>query len=76
MKFVIDKIEDNIVVLENIETGEIINEEKNNLPIDVKEKDVLKLENNIYVLDILTKEERIKRIMEKMNFLRQRDNNG
>lgn len=76
MKFAIDKIEDNIVVLENIETGEIINEEIANLPSDIKEKDILRLENNQYALDILGKEDRIKRIMEKMNKLRQEDNNG
>lgn len=76
MKFAVDKIEDNIIVLENIETGELIEEKLINLPSDIKEKDILRLENGLYVLDVLSKEERIKRIMEKMNKLRQEDNNG
>lgn len=74
MKFAVDKIEDNIVVLENIVTGEIINEKIDNLPADVKEKDILSLENKQYILDVETKEERMKRIMEKMKMLRQEDN--
>lgn len=71
MKYAVDKIEENIVTLENIETGElIIIDDINILPIGVKEKDILRYENNEYKKDELSKEERIKIIREKMNLLK------
>lgn len=71
MKYAVDKIEGDIATLENIETGElIIIDDTNILPIGVKEKDILRCENNEYKKDELSKEERIKIIREKMNLLK------
>lgn len=50
-EFSIDRIEENIIVLENRENGEIINIEKNKLPFKVQEGDILKYINGRYILD-------------------------
>ena len=57
MKYAVDRIEDNIVVLENIETKEKKKVKKDLLPI-IKEGSILIEENNSYKLD---KEEELKR---------------
>ena len=70
MKFVIDRIENNIAVLENIENNEIINVDINELPKKAKEKDVIFYYGNEYILDNFEKEERIRKIEEKMKKLK------
>ncbi len=70
MKFVVDRIEKDIAVLENIVNNDVIEVNVNELPNNVKEKDVVKLDNNKYVLDIKEKEERINRINEKFEMLK------
>ena len=70
MRFAIDKIMDDIAVLENIDTGEIKNVDICILPKNIKETDILILENGIYKLDINEKENRINMLKEKMNKLR------
>ena len=66
MKFAVDKIIDNIVVLENLSDGTIIHVSICELPLGIKESDVLILENNIYKLDNNEKENRINILREKM----------
>ena len=70
MKFAIDRIEKDIAVLENIDNNDIIEVYVNELPNNVKEKDIVKKENNKYILDIKEKEERISRINEKFKMLK------
>lgn len=70
MKFAIDRIEKDIAVLENIDNNDIIEVNVNELPNNVKEKDIVKKENNKYILDIKEKEERISRINEKFEMLK------
>ena len=70
MKFAIDRIEKDIAVLENIDNNDIIEVNVNGLPNNVKEKDIVKKENNKYILDIKEKEERISRINEKFEMLK------
>lgn len=70
MKFAVDRIEDNIIVLENIQTNEIIKLNIKQLPENIKEKDIIRLENNKYILDNKEKEEREKIIREKLNRLK------
>lgn len=70
MKFVIDRVENNIAVLENIENNEIINVDINELPKKAKEKDVIFYNGNEYILDNFEKEERIRKIEEKMKKLK------
>lgn len=66
MKYSVDKIEDNVVTLENISDCTIINIDKNIIDYEVEEGDILLFDGKNYIKDDLTKEERIKRIREKM----------
>lgn len=50
-EFSVDRIEENIIILENRENGEIINIEKSKLPFKVQEGDILKYINGRYILD-------------------------
>lgn len=52
MKYAVDKVEENLVVLENISTGEIINENKKILPKNIKEGSILIKEQDKYILDL------------------------
>lgn len=53
----IDRFEENFAVCENLQTGEIVNIEKSNLPENAKEGSIVKYENGNYTLDNeLTKE--------------------
>lgn len=61
---VIDRFESNFAICENRETGEMVNIEKQKLPDNISEGDVLKIVDNEYIIDEQTKkeiEERIKR---------------
>lgn len=70
MKFSVDRIEKDIVVLENIENSEIINVKKEYLPKEIKELDIVFYDGKDYFLDNSEKINRIKRIKEKMENLR------
>lgn len=65
MKYAIDRIEDNIATLENIDNNEIINIDINNLPKNIKEGTILKYENNTYTIDEKEELERRKKIQAK-----------
>lgn len=71
MKFVVDRIENDIAVLENIKNKEIINISLKLLPKNLKEGDVLKFNNNKYFLDNNEKQARLNRIREKMKMLKE-----
>ena len=49
-EFSVDRIEENIIVLENRENGEIVDIEKNKLAFEVQEGDILKYINGRYIL--------------------------
>lgn len=70
MKFAIDRIEDNIVVLENIENNEIINVNINELPIGISEKNIIYYDGKKYYLDEKEKYNRLLRIREKKDRLK------
>lgn len=72
MKYVIDRIEDNIVVCENLETKEMIELDKSLLPEKIKDGNILFFENNEYKLDLNEEELRRQRIRERFNRLKQR----
>ena len=74
MKFAIDRIIDDMVVLENISTGEVKNVNISKMPDNIKETDIVLFENDIYKLDINEKENRINLLKEKMNKLRGENN--
>ena len=58
MKYAVDRIEDDIVVLENITSGKIINENIKKLPKNIKEGTILIKKDNEYSLDLNTEKER------------------
>lgn len=72
MKYVIDRIEDNIVICQNLETKEMVEIEKKLLPQNIKDGNILLFENNEYKLDLDEEEIRRQRIRERFNRLKQR----
>ena len=72
MKFAVDRIEGSFAILENIETGEKTPVDLLILPI-IKEKDILVLEDNLYRKDDKEREERIKKIREKLDRLKRKN---
>ena len=74
MIYIVDRIENNIAVLENKETNEIINIDISLLPTNLKEGNVLRYENNTYILDNDEEEKRRQLLLEKFNKLKNKDN--
>lgn len=70
MKYAIDRIEENIVILEDISTNEIIEVDKILLPKNIFEGNIINYEDNSFYLDIETENLRRKRIAEKLNRLK------
>lgn len=68
-RFTIDRFEGNIAVLENRDTGEVFNINKNELPQEAKEGTILKLNNNKYEIDLEEQKIVEDRIKNKMNKL-------
>ena len=68
-RFTIDRFEGDVVVLENRDTGEMLNVNKKDIPQDAKEGTILKLNKDKYEIDI--EEQRIveDRIKNKMKNL-------
>ena len=58
MYYIVDRIEENFAVCENLETQEIRNITLNKLPTGIKPGDVIKQENEIYLLDFDETEKR------------------
>ena len=70
MKYALDRIEENIAILENIETGEKRKISIQHLPSNIHEGTILKEKNNTYTIDIQEEEKRKKLIEEKFKKLR------
>ena len=70
MKYSVDRIEDNIVILQDLDTKEIKEVLKKDIGIRVKDGDILVYKDNKYMKDKKIKEDRIKLIQEKMNRLK------
>ena len=64
------KIVDNIVVLENIETGEIIKEDRNNLPSSIREGNILEKKGGAFCIDSSSEEKRREIIKAKLDRLK------
>ena len=73
MKYAVDKVENGIVLLENILSGEKKEVEKKLFSFPVKETDIVFFENGIYKKDDVEKEKRIKLIKTKMEVLRKKE---
>lgn len=72
MKYAIDKIENDVALLENIKDGSKKEVDIKMLPLNVKETDILSYDGKVYLVDNNEKEKRIKIIREKMEKLRRR----
>lgn len=68
-EFSVDRFEGDIAVLENRENGNRINVERNKLPNNLKEGDILKCINGKYSLDKDRTIDETNRIRDKMNNL-------
>lgn len=67
--FTLDRFEQNIAVLENRDTKEMIDVPVEKIPIGAKEGDILTFSNNAYVINLVeTKKakERIKKLMDDL----------
>lgn len=69
MYYIIDRIEENIVVCENIKTQKIENIGKRKLPTNIKQGLVIKFENGVYSIDEEETKKRKKIIHEKVKNL-------
>ena len=70
MKYALDRIEENIAILENIQTGEKRKISIFKLPKNLHEGIILKKENNTYIIDNQEEEKRRKEIEDKFKKLR------
>ena len=77
MKYVVDRIEDNITTLESLDTKEKKEVLLEVLPSNIKEGTILTYENNIYTKDEVLEQQRRASIQNKFDRLRKRkvDNN-
>ena len=67
MKYSVDRIENNIVVLQDLNTKEIKEINKKNINFKVCEGDILVYSEGKYTKDNNLKEDRLKLIQEKLN---------
>jgi hypothetical protein len=66
MYYIIDRIENNYAVCENSQTHEMKNILLTELPNQIKQGNVIKMENGIYILDKKIEEQRKAEIREKI----------
>ena len=67
MKYAVDRIENDIVILQDIETGKIIEVNKRKIKCKVNDRDILIYKDNKYIKDDNEKEKRLKALQEKFN---------
>lgn len=70
MKYSIDRIENNIAILEEITTGTKLEVPVTNLPQDIHEGSILILKDNCYIIDKSTELKRRQSIQERFNRLK------
>ena len=73
MKYAVDKVDGDIVLLENILNGEKKEVRKECFSFQVKETDIIIVLNGIYKKDNKEKNDRIKMIKAKMESLRKKE---
>lgn len=69
MKYAVDRINNEVATLESIIDGSKTNIMIKDIPLDIKEGDILVFDGEKYFKDDKLKNERIKNIREKMNRL-------
>ena len=67
MKYAVDKVEGNIIVLQDLKTSKIIEVNKDKIKFKVKDRDILIYKDNKYIKDDKEKEQRLKFLQEKFN---------
>lgn len=70
MKFAVDRIIEDIVVLEDIETGELVELKKHELPNEIHEGSILVKNDTGYTLDENTEKERRESLRERLERLK------
>lgn len=70
LMYTVDRIEKEYIVLENRETLEMINVEKEMLPNNVKEQDIVNFINNKYIIDKELTNSTKKNIKDRFNKLK------
>lgn len=70
MKYAVDRIENDIAVLENLSDGSILKIKVNLLPTGIIERDIVVKSENSFLLDQKEKDNRLRRIREKMDRLK------
>lgn len=70
MKYAVDKIDEDIVVLENISTGEIITKRRNELPDGVCESNIVVFCDNKFILNNNEEKERKESLRERLERLK------
>ena len=73
MKYVVDRIENNIIILENLKDKSILEIPKDKINFLVKDGDVLYYYNNKFRINLETKKKRIELIKEKFNKIKKKD---
>lgn len=68
MKYAVDRIENDVAILENLETKE--KKEINVKNMKIKEGDILVYMDGVYVVDIKERENRLKMLREKLDRLK------
>lgn len=69
MRYVVDRVVDNIVVLENMSNRDIIEVSVTDVPENIKDGNILIKQDNKFILDKETEKERRKNIRDKFNKL-------
>lgn len=72
MKYVVEKIEEGIVVLESLEDRTKKEVQISELPENIKERNVLIYENEVYIKDEELEQQRRETIKNKFDMLRKR----
>jgi hypothetical protein len=67
MKYSVDRVENDKIILENLETKVIKVINKNDINFNVSDGDILLYENNKYIKDVQSKIDRLKLMQEKFN---------
>lgn len=70
MIYIVDRIENNIAILENKDTKEIIEINLKHLPKSTKEGNILIFKNNTYTRDLELEKKRRQSILKKFNKLK------
>ena len=73
MKYVVDRIEEDKVVLENLSNKEQKIISLTDLNFNVREGNIISLEDNEYVLDLNTEKIRKEKLRNRFNKLKKRD---